>query len=66
MKRVFACYVQVYDLFAMATKARCSVRNAQLRVVKNLLRHNIILRPDYECQNRILNVKIRDTAPVRM
>ena len=27
----FARYVQLYDLVAMATKARCTVRHAQLR-----------------------------------
>ena len=50
----------------MATKASCTVRIAQFRLEKILLMHNIILRLNFECQNRILNVKIGYTAPVRM
>ena len=42
----------------MATKARCKERNAQFRLVKDLLRHNIILWPDFECQNRIFSVRV--------
>ena len=48
----------------MATKARCTVRNAQFRLVKVLLRHNIILLPNFKCQNRILNAKIQYSAQV--
>ena len=50
----------------MATKARCTVRNAQFMLVKVLLRHNIILRPNFKCQNWILNAQKQYSAPVWM